>query len=427
VSSPHALPIAFETRWRARGELYESVKRLRQEALRLEAMHTPRRRQRRPEDAAAFTHAAEQLLCNLAAVELVAPGRMLATPRDRNSNARGKAAGSLLDTLAAGGLLSHHVGGWNADAQRRHLSTSMPTIAILDYLPRDLAASHLATADGGSLELRTRKDAQGMFETLPVPDIPEAKLLAMQVERINSGLEHAAIARADSRALWLHEPKSRLPKVTGMQSRQLRRVFNNARLAHGGRLVGGFWLAMSQQERASLLRIEGERIAELDFVAMVPRVCYALRDVSWPFGDDKHAPYIAGPQASREAWKPWTLAMLTANCLPRSWLGKIPAARIAFGEQFGGLTCMQAREAVLTHHAPLHAAGGFGCELGMEAMRAESDIAVDVVLGLNAQGITCLPVHDGFCVPASKTEETGAAMTAAAASRLGVPMAVVIK
>jgi hypothetical protein len=63
----------------------------------------------------------------------------------------------------------------------------------------------------------------------------------------------------------------------------------------------------------------------------------------------------------------------------------------------------------------------------MEAMRAESDIAVDVVLKLNAQGITCLPVHDGFCVPASKAEETRVAMAAAAVSRLGVSLAVAMK
>jgi hypothetical protein len=393
----------------------------------VEGLHGLRRRQRRPDDAVAFALAVEQLLCNLAAVELAAPGRMLATPRDRNANGRGKAAADLLDALTVGGLLIHHVGGWNADAQRRHLSTSMATVATLDYLPRGLAACHLVSPVGNSLELRTRKDELGMFRTLPVPDTQETRLLEQQVVRLNSWLARADITRADSRALWLHEPKERLPRITGMQSRQLRRVFNNATLAHGGRLVDGFWLAMTQEERGRLLRIDGERIAELDFVAMVPRVCYALRGVPWPFGDDKHAPYIAGPQATREAWKPWTLAMLTADSLPRSWLGKSPAARIAFGEQFSGLTAMQAREVVLTHHAPLTAAGGFGCELGMEAMRAESDIAVDVVLKLNAQGITCLPVHDGFCVPASKAEETRVAMAAAAVSRLGVSLAVAMK
>jgi hypothetical protein len=259
------------------------------------------------------------------------------------------------------------------------------------------------------------------------PSTPEARQLANQVQAVNAWLAQSPATREDGRRLWLHEPEGRLPTIASMQAVQLRRVFNNGKLSHGGRLYGGWWLNMSQQDRARLIRIAGERTSELDFVAMVPRVCYALRGVRWPFGDDRDAPYIAGPQATRGAWKQWTNAMLFARNLPRSWPGATPAARMAFASQFAGLGVTDARDAVLAHHARLHSVGGFGCELGMEAMRAESDIAIDMVLRLRDLGITCLPVHDGFIVPASKADEARAAMLAASAARLRVPLAVAVK
>jgi hypothetical protein len=72
-------------------------------------------------------------------------------------------------------------------------------------------------------------------------------------------------------------------------------------------------------------------------------------------------------------------------------------------------------------------AGGFGCELGMEGMRAEADIAVDVVLRLRDLGVTCLPIHDGFAVAGRHAEAAKVAMVQAAECRLGVPLAVATK
>jgi hypothetical protein len=60
-------------------------------------------------------------------------------------------------------------------------------------------------------------------------------------------------------------------------------------------------------------------------------------------------------------------------------------------------------------------------------MRAESDIAVDVVLRLRDQGVGCLCIHDGFAVATSKAEVARVAMLEAAQARLGVPLAVATK
>jgi hypothetical protein len=204
-------------------------------------------------------------------------------------------------------------------------------------------------------------------------------------------------------------------------------VWNNGTLAHGGRLVGGYWQAMSAKDRVRLMRIDGERVCELDFTAMVPRLCYALRGVPWPFGDDADAPYMVGPQATREAWKRWVNSMLFNDGRARAWIGKSPEARKVFAAQFAGIGWGTASDLVLKHHAALAYAGGFGCELGMEAMRAESDIAVDVVLRLNALGITGLPIHDAFAVPASKAGVARAVMHDAGLARVGAVLGMTTK
>lgn len=279
---------------------------------------------------------------------------------------------------------------------------------------------------GDSLELHSRRNAAGQTELLPIPPTTEAKLLAAQVDTMNAWLTSANVHRRDGWVLSLVEGTDRLPSITNVRAWSLRRVFNHGTLAHGGRLAGG-WLGMSQRERADLILIDGEPIVELDFVCMVPRVCYALRGAPWPFGDDRDAPYIVGPQASRETWKKWVNAMLFAKRALGSWVGKSTVDRLAFAAEFGGLDWREARELVLRRHAALAAAGGFGCELGMVGMRAESDIAVDVVLQLRDQGVACLPIHDGFAVAASKAEVAKAAMVAAAEARLGVLLSVAIK
>lgn len=277
------------------------------------------------------------------------------------------------------------------------------------------------------LELCGRKDEHGVSASLLVPDTTESERLAAEVGDVNAWLASADIKRADCASLWLHEPERGLPTVTSTRAVSLRRVFNNGNLAQGGRLYGGWWQTMSQRERAGKIQISGERIAELDFTAMVPRICYALRGVPWPFGNDRDAPYLAGPQATRAAWKQWTNTMLFSRRVPHAWPGQTVAARLEFSSQFAGIGAAQARDLVLQRHAALAAAGGFGCELGMEAMRAESDIAVDVVLRLRNLGVPCLPIHDGFAVPASKADAAQNAMMDAAAARIGTRLAVAIK
>ena len=56
--------------------------------------------------------------------------------------------------------------------------------------------------------------------------------------------------------------------------RRLRRIFNNSDFTQGGRLYGGFWQAMSSDERQEHILIEGDWCVELDYGQMSLAILY---------------------------------------------------------------------------------------------------------------------------------------------------------
>ena len=65
------------------------------------------------------------------------------------------------------------------------------------------------------------------------------------------------------------------PQVDPAQ-RRLRRIFNNSDFAQGGRLYGGFWQAMSSDERQEHILIEGDCCVELDYGQMSLAILYGM-------------------------------------------------------------------------------------------------------------------------------------------------------
>ena len=56
----------------------------------------------------------------------------------------------------------------------------------------------------------------------------------------------------------------------------MRRIFNNERWDHGGRLYGGFWQGLQRELRPGI-RIEGQPVALLDYSSMYLQLLYALK------------------------------------------------------------------------------------------------------------------------------------------------------
>jgi hypothetical protein len=73
--------------------------------------------------------------------------------------------------------------------------------------------------------------------------------------------------------------------------RWLRRVFNNGHtdFRHGGRLTGGFWMDLPKVVRRRTIIIGDDRVIELDFNAMMPRLLYAHVGQPYPADQDPYA------------------------------------------------------------------------------------------------------------------------------------------
>jgi hypothetical protein len=200
--------------------------------------------------------------------------------------------------------------------------------------------------------------------------------------------------------------------------RDVRRIFNNGRFDHGGRLYGGFWQLLPRSLRAGL-RIDGEPLAILDYSSMFLQLLYAMKarqqaplegDLyegidpvdGWPADPDRKA-------AMRDAIKRNVNALLFTSTRRQS--GR--PHRLVKGTKrvlSKGLDGAKLEERVKARHPAV--AQWFGTEVGYELMHHESQIMVGIVLRCLDQGVIVLPLHDGLLVAESKGTVAREAMRA---------------
>lgn len=193
-------------------------------------------------------------------------------------------------------------------------------------------------------------------------------------------------------------------QVIAPYRRSLRRIFNNANWLHGGRLAGGFWMGMERAERFERIRIDNERIADIDYRQLFPRLAYVRAGQPQPEGDIYN---VAGDGSGRDGWKQLINAMLFADGPLRNW----PEGTL---QHFpSGTKLRDAIEMLVSHHAPI--ADLFGTELGFQLMRIESDMLIGIITHLASIGVTALPLHDAVLVAESKAYVAAGAMQAASA------------
>jgi hypothetical protein len=405
-----ATPVAFDSCLAARGALVDAARNL-SDVMR-KAEDGRRRRSRSSAAESAFATALESILCNLALVEAVAPGRVLSIRRGKMARTFSPAFGApfndVVDQLERMGFAVQAVG------HRGTLTTLAVCPPLRGYLPAHVTMADIAVKPTGDvLSVRAAKaDWCRSRLRCAVPDNAEAIRLRAEMVAVNEWLSRANLT-LDGAHWWLREPENTLARIVTTHHVRLARVFNNGTLAHGGRMFGGFWQTMPKAERLARIRIDGQQVAELDFRAMVPRLCYARLGVPWPFDGDTCA-YTAGPDADRDAWKELTNAMLAARRRLRGWPGASPDDCQQVRGRFRGRTLADATAAVRRHHSAFADAGGFHLQMNMQAMRAESDIAVAVVLALKAEGVVALPVHDAFIVREADAARAAAVMRACA-------------
>ena len=181
------------------------------------------------------------------------------------------------------------------------------------------------------------------------------------------------------------------------RDRRLRRIFNNSDFGQGGRLYGGFWQGMSSDERQEHIQIDDDCCVELDYGQMSIALLYGLTSTTPPEGDLYDLSAEGIPTQYRKGVKTVIQALINSNKVP---------TRMPKGVRDHLPTAYSIRDvlsAVSKKHSTIYPKMIAG--IGMQLFRKESDILVEVLLALKAEGIVALPIHDAVVVSDDKHQE----------------------
>jgi hypothetical protein len=380
-----------------------------------------RERRRSASAYADFKLAIEAVTCNLVVLLMMDPARPLAIPRHHGamwgkSRYRPPVYGQhFLDVIELMAhprvcLITELAPGYGYQGGKSRQSLIRVSRRLKDHLPSCLGWSELRREDEPEVVvLRGQKDqATGKASEIDYSETTTTRRLRKQVDRINRYLRTAPIfLLPDSQA----ETDDGQP--VDPTRRAVRRIFNNGSWDQGGRLYGGFWETMRRVDRERLLRIgtntcpEGERVANVDYGQLFARLAYF--EVGQSPAPDVDLYDIVGDGQNRDGWKRLVNVLLLTEKPLRNW----PEGVL---EEFSpGTVLKELLTAIYQRHAPI--AHLFGCGAGLRLMRRESDILIEVVLRLFADGITALPLHDSVLVASQEVAAAEAVMTAVFAKK----------
>ena len=228
------------------------------------------------------------------------------------------------------------------------------------------------------IETIIRRDADGNLADYR--DNPSTRKMRMELAGINEFIMSADIS-----------DNLKAPMV---------RIFNRT-FNRGGRFyaTGGAWQSMKKADR-QMIQIDGEPVAEIDYKTLHPAILYAQAGAQLP--DDSYA--IDG--WPRQLVKRALLILINAKTRA--------TARMALANEYamkdmaepGSQEALQIAEQlfddIAKHHKPI--AWAFHSDKGAELMTLDAELSKTIMLFMNAQGITVLPVHDSYLVPQSKAE-----------------------
>lgn len=345
-----------------------------------------------------FALALEALVCNLLVVWLLDPGRVLAVPLANNTMFGGAAPKSevygqhFLDAVSAlasgrGALAEFVTKGYKVSGGPSQLSTLRATPVLLSRFGPVLAQGLAAFRRSNPTEvlvLKSAKTAGGANKPLAFKETGRTLQLRREVQSLNEWLEaaDAVVSIEDIRAI-----NRRAEKFVDPSRRSVRRIFNNGKWTHGGRLYDAFWETMPRAYRFACLRIDGEAPANVDYSQLFPRLAYMRAGFPAPDGD-LYAVLPGG--GSRQGIKRLVNAMLFTEGGLKNWpegsLGLFPK----------GTRLADVVATIEEFHGPI--AKLFRSGIGHELAFVESNLLLMVLRELWAQGITALPLHDSVLV-----------------------------
>lgn len=255
--------------------------------------------------------------------------------------------------------------------------------------------------------------------------------LSQQVAAINAHLQTAKIT--------LEQAPDQTTIETGRESTSVRRYFfvsaalkdrdQSLWFKSGGRLFGGFWQNMRKSDRAQL-RIDGQRLAEIDFSSMNAHIAYVIAQSRPPSGDLYAIPGLEGYRADVKMLFNALLSKPQGQSTVR-WPQSIhdAAAKLSLDDAEGAhrpagsivRSRIKPKDAVRfieeyhTGIAHLFKAGRIG-----EIQYLESETLITALEMLRVDGVVALPIHDAILIPASSLEVGKRAMDNAALKVLGI-------
>jgi hypothetical protein len=290
----------------------------------------------------------------------------------------------------ASGLAELQLGGQGAGAAKSRRSTLRAADDLLQLLGklgvtlRDFSSNKERSAD--PIVLKSAKFA-GQSQRIPLPDDPLVDALRAEMNEVNGWLRDAVLDCTNATA--------------DINSRHLRRVFNNSSFEHGGRLFGGFWQEMGGDERLRTLRIEDRPVASVDFDHLGLVIAYGLVGATPPDGDLYSIPLLSS--AKRKGVK----QVLNGLLAKEGPMTRFPANTRKFFP-----LARRFEDDVLRwierHHAPIVPL--FGTAQATTTQNIESRVLMRALLQLKREEIIALPIHDCVVVRADHAERARVVM-----------------
>ncbi len=237
--------------------------------------------------------------------------------------------------------------------------------------------------------------------------MPETQALSRmrnQVTRINAYLQGSTLTlgTGDGWEHGTHTVRARSERTGGWAAMtpepvaEVCRIFSRGRTDKGGRLYG-WWQQLPKARRAECL-INGEVLVEPDFACLHPTLLYALRGERL-----RHDPYETGLYPRQHGKLALNVA-LNARTLHEAAASLVhnPNWGQSLDYTWGVLRAVQRRNPVI--------ARDIGADRGIDLMRIDSGMAIEVLGACEKAGVGALPVHDSFMVGASQGARVEALM-----------------
>ncbi|WP_340161317.1 hypothetical protein [uncultured Hoeflea sp.] len=390
----------------------------------LEAQSGIKRNKRRPHDQQTYELTVDAILSDLAYDRLIERGCGVFITRSKQLLSRSnryrprvwtKMLPDIVDALADQrvGLVVQEL-GWQSKDRGSKASVLRAGRALIDaikLLDLDLTDFGERPADE-TIILKRPTDPEDYWDEggrIHYEDTDITRAFRDELRAVNAWLSSADISFSSS-------VQTRTGNLVDDRDRQLLRIFNLGRFDRGGRLFGGFWQPLSKQERFEGIKIDGERIVELDYGQAGTRIVYGLAGRQPPEGDLYSIPgYLPHRDGIKRVMSAMLFATKEIERFPRN------TKKLFRKEEF----IRDVIQAISNKHPDI--SNCFFRGIGHEAQFVESTILLRILKDLREVGVTALPIHDAILVPASSIDKAREVMKDAFLSIAGVEASVSVE